>query len=205
MQFQSRCSRVVPLVFAVAALLTTNDRSVSADANTIAIDSITIASNQLTLSGAFGLGTATVVLGSSPLPVVSSSQSQVVATLNPVPHIGTYTVALTVGNKTAVGVATVAARTLGGLVGTDGSISGTGFSASHAFAGNYRVTFPPGTFQIGSPYVFPPVLVTPLFAAGAPNVPNVTAYFINGDQSGSFVVDFSGVDTAFSFSLTQTY
>ncbi len=70
------------------------------------------------------------------------------------------------------------------------------------FAGHYRVSFPAGTFQIGSPYVFPPALVTPLFSAATPDV---NYYVIFGDQSGVFEVDFAGVDTYFSFNLTQIY
>jgi hypothetical protein len=174
-----------------------------ADANTIAIDSVTIAANQLILQGPFGPGTATVVLASKSLSILASSPSQVVAALNPVPHIGTYTVILTVGNKTATTFVSVTAKTLEGIINFDGSVgSGTGFSATHVYAGHYRVTFPSGTFQIGSPYVFPPVLVTPLFSAPAPDV---NYYVINGDQSGVFEVDFGGVDTAFSFNLTQIY
>jgi hypothetical protein len=177
---------------------------VRADANTIAIDSVTIATNQLTLQGTFGSGAVTVFLGSKSLPVVSSSPSQIVAAINPIPHIGTYSLTLMVGNKTATISAGVSAKTLEGIVFGDGSVVGTpnGFVVTHAFTGHYRINFPAGTFQIGSPYVFPPALVTPLFAAGSPNI---NYYVIYGDQSGVFEVDFGGVDTAFSFNLTQTY
>jgi hypothetical protein len=202
MRNQASLAKFGMVAVALATFLFAAAHTASPDANTIAVDSITIAANQLTLKGVFGLGAATVLLGANSLPVVSSSSSEVVATLNPVPHIGTYRVTLTVGNKSATVFAAVSAKILEGLVGADGSISGSGFAASHPFAGHYQVTFPAGTFQIGSPYVFPPVLVTPLFSAA---IPNVTSYFIHGDQSGVFDVDFAGIDTAFSFNLTQTY
>jgi len=190
-------------LIAVTTLLLAGAHDLRADANTITIDSATINANQLTLQGSFGSGTATVVFASKSLPVVATSPSQVVATLNPVPHIGTYTVVLTVGNKTGVTFVSVAAKTLEGIVAADGSVgSGTGFAATHVFAGHYRVSFPAGTFQIGSPYVFPPALVTPLFSAATPDV---NYYVIFGDQSGVFEVDFAGVDTYFSFNLTQIY
>ena len=199
---QSSSLRLGTTVCVLMTVLLAVAQKASADANSIAVDSVTIAANRLTLRGPFGPGTATVLLGSNSLAVISSSPSQVVATLNPIPPIGTYRVTLTVGNKSATVFVAVAAKILEGIVGADGSTAGPGFAVSHPFAGNYHVTFPPGTFQIGSPYVFPPVLVTPLFSAA---IPNITYYFINGDQSGVFVVDFAGIDTAFSFNLTQTY
>jgi hypothetical protein len=191
------------MLLALATFLFAAARVVRADANTIAIDSVTIAANQLTLQGPFGPGAATVVFASKSLPVLASSESQVVAVLNPVPPIGTYTVVLTVGNKTATTVATVSAKTLEGIVASDGSVgSGRGFAATHVSAGHYKVSFPAGTFQVGSPYTFPPVIVTPLFSAA---IPDVNYYVIYGDQSGVFEVDFAGVDTYFSFNLTQVY
>jgi len=202
MKYQSSSATFGLAALAFATFLFAAAHKASADANTIAVDSVTIAANQLTLKGAFGSGTATVLLGSSSLPVVSSFPGEVVATLNPIPRIGTYRVTLTVGNKSATVFAAVSAKILEGLVGADGSVSGSGFAASHPYPGHYQVTFPAGTFQIGSPYVFPPVLVTPLFSA---TTPNVTFYVINGDQSGVFAIDFSATDTAFSFNLTQTY
>jgi len=199
----SNSARLRMTLLALATFLFAAARNVRADANNIAIDSVTIAANQLILQGPFGPGAATAVLGSKSLSILASSPSQVVAALNPVPHIGTYTVILTVGNKTATTFATVSAKTLEGIITSDGSVgSGSGFAATHVYAGHYRVSFPAGTFQIGSPYVFPPVIVTPLFSA---TTPDVNYYIINGDQSGVFEVDFGGVDTYFSFNLTQTY
>jgi hypothetical protein len=201
---KQKLSNRVEVVLLALVFLAAAAHDVRADANTIAIDSVTIAANQLTFQGTFGSGAVTVLLGSKSLPIVSSSPSQIVAVLNPIPHIGTYSLTLMVGNKTATISAGVSAKTLEGIVFADGSVVGTpsGFVVTHAFTGHYRINFPAGTFQIGSPYVFPPALVTPLFAAGSPNI---NYYVVYGDQSGLFEVDFGGVDTAFSFNLTQTY
>src|SRR4029453_17248670 len=175
MRFQPYSARIRVMVFVLVTVVLAVSHRASADANTIAVDSLTIAANQMSLKGEFGLGATKVLLGSNELPVVSGSPGQVVATLNPIAPIGTYRVTLIVGNKPATVFAAISPNCLHGLVGADGSVAGTGFAASHPYAGTYHVTFPPGTFQIGAPYVFPPVLVTPLFA-GAPAVPNVTAY-----------------------------
>jgi hypothetical protein len=193
------------LVTALLALtlFTQLAKAVSSDVNSVTIDALTIAANQLTLRGTFGSGVINVLLGSTPLPVVSSSSTQIVAGLSPVPAIGTYRLTLTIGNKTTTAYASVSAKILEGIVNADGAVgSGNGFSVVHAFSGNYRINFPTGTFQIGSPYVFPTLVVAPLFSLATANI---TFYVINGDQSGSFIVDFAGTDTVFSFNLTQTY
>jgi hypothetical protein len=88
MRNQASVAKFGIVAVALATFLFAAAHTASPDANTIAVDSITIAANQLTLKGVFGSGAATVLLGSNSLPVVSSSPSEVVATLNPVPALG---------------------------------------------------------------------------------------------------------------------
>jgi hypothetical protein len=188
-----------------AALLFSTAPSYAATTNTVTIESATIAANELTLTGDFGTGAVSMLLAAQSLPIVSSSPTEIVATLNPVPAVGTYRVLLQVGNKSATAYASVSPKIIQGFVNPDGSVSpGTSspITVVHAFAGNYRVEFPAGTFQIGSPYLAPVLAVKPLFGLAPANV---VYYFINGDQSGSFIVDFGGIDTLFTFTMIQTY
>jgi len=197
--------RRLTLFASVALLLISGGESQAAPVNTGTIDSVTIAANQLILTGDFGTGAVTVLLASQSLPIVSSNPIEIVATLNPVPSVGTYRVFLQVDNKTATAYASVSPKILQGFVNPDGSVSpGTSSPVTvvHAFAGNYEVEFPEGTFQIGSPYLFPVLAVKPLYGLAPANV---TTYFITAKQAGAFIVDFGGVDTLFTFTMIQTY
>lgn len=130
----SNSARLRVTLLALATFLFPVVRDASADANSIAIDSVTIRANRLILQGRFGSGTAQVVFASKSLPILESSPGQVVAELNPVPHIGTYTVILTVGNKSATTFAAVSAKTLGGIIASDGSVAaGNGFAATRLY------------------------------------------------------------------------
>jgi len=199
------CARltILPVTLAASIAVLAPTAEAGAAANSVTIDSATIAANHLTLKGDFGTGTVSVLLASAFLPVVSSNPTQIVATLNPVPPVGTYRVSLQVDNKSATAFASVSPTILQGFVDNDGSVSSSeGVTVVHAFTGNYRINFPAGTFQIGSPYLFPVLAVKPLFGL---TPANVVLYVINGDQSGRFIVDFGGVDTLFTFTLIQTY
>jgi hypothetical protein len=179
-------------------------REASAAGNSISIDAVFLGGNQLRLRGDFGNGSSvTVLLASTPLVVVNASAPEIVATVNPVPPVGTYRVDVTVDNKNAFAYVTVSAKILQGFVNVDGSIApGSAFTAVHTASGHYRIEFPAGTFQIGAPYNFPVLTVHPVFGT---TPANVTVYAINGDQSGRFEVDFGGIDTLFSFTVVQTY
>lgn len=174
----------------------------------LSIESLKIAANQLTIDGEFETGSVTVRFGSRSLPIVAKSSTQIVATLNPVPAIGTYRVTVTDGKESATADATITPKILVGKVEADGSyVAGSGYTVVHPFAGRYSVTFPAGTFQVGNPYVFPALLVKSIFGTsnGTPLVANVFYYIIRGDQSGQFDVDFASLDAPFFFTITQTY
>ena len=196
-------ARVCAVLLVLAALYC-GIREANAAGNSISIDAMFLGGNQLRLRGDFGTASKiTVLLASTPLVVVSASAPEIVATLNPVPPLGTYRVDVTVDNKTAFAYLTVSPKILQGFVNVDGSVApGSAFTAVHTSSGHYRIEFPAGTFQIGAPYNFPVLTVHPVFGT---TPANVTVYAINGDQSGRFEVDFGGIDTLFSFTVVQTY
>lgn len=196
------CVKIGTLSLVLLVRLIAGDKA-NAAPDTVTIDAVKIAANQVIVDGNLGTGSVTVSFGSSALQIVSSSSTRIVATLNPVPPIGSYRVAVTVGNKSATAYATVADKILTGTVNANGSYAaGSPFTVVHNYAGNYTIMFPAGTFQIGSPYVFPILSVKPMFGTAAANV---TGYLIAGDQSGGFALDFAGIDTLFQFTVVQTY
>jgi hypothetical protein len=83
-----------------------------------------------------------------------------------------------------------------GIVLPDGTTSGlgSGFTVTRNTPGNYTVSWPPGTFADAAVPV-----VTSVQSSIAPNIQR----YAIGPTAGTFVVDFGGVDTSFTFALIQ--
>jgi len=171
-------------------------------ASAASVQSATIAGNQLTIKGTFALPIQSVRLGSSNLTLASSSTTQIVAPLSPIPTIGTYK--LSVHDAAGISATSVAVseKILEGWVNSNGTISsGAGFTVVRNTAGNYTVSWPAGTlYQCCG--VLPVVLVRSTWGN---SLGNIQYLYHNGNGSGTFTVDFGGVDTYFVFNMTQTY
>jgi hypothetical protein len=170
-------------------------------ASAATIERSTIADNQLKIQGTFSLPVKSVSLGSTTLTVVSSSTTEIVATVSPLPPIGTYRLAVHDASSNNVGSVTVSADTLAGYANSNGTIySGSGFTVIRNEAGNYKVSWVAGTFQCCG--ALPVLYARSTFGNTTGNIQFIT---FNGDGSGSFGLDFAGVDTNFVFSMTQIY
>jgi hypothetical protein len=170
-------------------------------ASAATIEGSTIANNQITISGSFALPIISVTLGTSSLTVVSSSSTQVVATVSPLPHVGTYRLVVHDNAGSNISTATVSPITLTGYVNSNGTVnSGTGFTVTLVETGTYKVSWPAGTFQCCGP--LPSFYANNTFGQPIGNIQYVS---FSGDGSGSFGITFNGVDTFFNFSMTQTF
>jgi hypothetical protein len=65
------------------------------------INSITVSGNQLTIGGVGFNGTITVTLNAQKLTVVSSTPTQIIATMDPIPEPGTYRLVVKAGKPSA--------------------------------------------------------------------------------------------------------
>jgi hypothetical protein len=75
----------------------------------VVINGTTVAGNQITITGTGFTGTLTVALAGTKLAVVSSTATQIVATMNPVPPAGTYRLVVKAGNASGnayIGIST---------------------------------------------------------------------------------------------------
>jgi hypothetical protein len=89
-------------MFAVLALAL-----LSATAFATTINSTTVSGNQLTIGGVGFNGSPTVTLNGKMLTIVSSTSTQIVATINPVPPTGSYRLTVKSGKASAFAYVTV--------------------------------------------------------------------------------------------------
>jgi hypothetical protein len=99
-----RCPRLLP--FSLLWLLT----FIATFASAAVINSTTVAGNQLTITGTGFSGTPlTVTFNGQQLTLVSSTPTQIVATLNPVPPPGTYRLVVRAGKPAATSYVAISA------------------------------------------------------------------------------------------------